>query len=191
MKILYAQLILLAAAPAAWTAEPRSDFQAGRREYLEGNFKRAASHFRQAIQADATNVDAYFWLGKSYAVLADIGMPFRSGRSAQAYSCLARAVELAPDRSEYRRELFGFLLDAADYSAAPLTEAAKLMRPLPGGDADRAEMQWRLENEYEELPASRRRPGFFFLTMPQRIDGVVEWPAARLRTRLHPQACGN
>jgi tetratricopeptide (TPR) repeat protein len=175
MKRWFRGFALLAAVSSGWGAEPRGEYNAGRQDYLAGRFKEAVRHFRSAVQADPADAESYYWLGKSYEILADTGSPFRgAGASAKAYACLAKALELAPERARYRRELFDLLMDEADYSTAPLRKASALLEALTEADAGRAEMQWRLDAEYEERPANHRKPGFFFLSLPRRIDRAAE-----------------
>jgi hypothetical protein len=56
--------------------------------------------------------------GRSYETLADIATPFGRKYRSLARTHLTRALELAPGRSEYRGELFEFLLDCGRQNQA-------------------------------------------------------------------------
>ena len=89
----------------------QSELAAGRESYRAGEFKSAVLHLQQALKTDPNDAAANYWLGRSYETLADVSAPlgFRYRSLARRY--LTKATELAPDRLEYRHELFEFLLD--------------------------------------------------------------------------------
>src|SRR5579872_2233262 len=119
-------LILLAVlGNVAAAQEP--EFAAGRAYYMEGEFKKAAAHFRLALKVNPNDAESYYWMGMSYQVLGDIGSPFDSKCNSKARIYLTKAMELAPSRSDYRRELFDFLVESADSSPAALRQAAELL----------------------------------------------------------------
>ncbi|HUB79963.1 MAG TPA: tetratricopeptide repeat protein [Bryobacteraceae bacterium] len=84
---------------------------AGRADYRSGEFHLAAAHFQLAVDTEPQNAEAHYWLGRSYETLADIATPFGRRYRSLARTHLTKAAELAPARSEYRHELFEFLLD--------------------------------------------------------------------------------
>jgi tetratricopeptide (TPR) repeat protein len=90
----------------------QSEFAAGRAYYQSGEFKQAAAHFQLALDADPRSAEFNYWLGRSYETLADIATPFGRKYRSLARRHLTRAAELAPGRSDYRSELFEFLLDS-------------------------------------------------------------------------------
>src|SRR5580698_5533461 len=106
-------ILTLLAAFSGTAAAQRSEIEIGRAYYTDGEFKRAAGHFQLAIETGLNSAESFYWLGMSYQRLADIAQPFGGRYNAKARVCLTRAVELAPNRSDYRRELFDFLLDPA------------------------------------------------------------------------------
>src|SRR5262249_27303186 len=91
-------VVLLAFAFSAQGAESFARFEAGRSEYVAGEFKKAAKHFQQAVNADPADAEAHFWLGRCYVVLSDIAAPFQAtGPAHRAQLHLTKAMELAPD----------------------------------------------------------------------------------------------
>jgi len=90
----------------------QSEVAAGRESYRAGEFKSAVRHLQQALKADPNNAAANYWLGRSYETLADVSAPVGIRYRSRARRYLTKAAELAPDRLEYRHELFEFLLDA-------------------------------------------------------------------------------
>jgi len=97
---------------AAHAVGQQSELAAGRASYQSGEFKQAVAHFQLALHADPRSAESNYWLGRSYETLADIATPFGRKYRFLARTHLTRAVELAPGRSEYRSELFEFLLDS-------------------------------------------------------------------------------
>ena len=89
----------------------QSELAAGRAYYQSGEFKQAVAHFQLALHADPRSAESNYWLGRSYETLADIATPFGRKYRSLAHTHLTKAAELAPGRSEYRSELFEFLLD--------------------------------------------------------------------------------
>jgi tetratricopeptide (TPR) repeat protein len=90
----------------------QSEFATGQSNYRAGEFKVAISHFQRALVANPKDAASNYWMGRSYETLADIATPFGRKYRSLARTYLTAAAELAPDRPEYRRELFDFLLDA-------------------------------------------------------------------------------
>lgn len=91
---------------------------AGKASYQAGEFKQAVTRFQVAQRAEPQCADSYYWLGRSYESLADISTPFGRKYRGLARVHLTKAVELAPKCSEYRRELFDFLLDSGNLAEA-------------------------------------------------------------------------
>jgi tetratricopeptide (TPR) repeat protein len=123
MKLKLPVLILLAALGSAAAAQP-SEFVAGRACYTEGEFKKAAAHFRLALKSAPNDAESNYWMGMSYQMLADIASPFGHKYRAKARVYLTKSVELAPTRTDYRRELHNFLLDSAGSSRDSAAQAA-------------------------------------------------------------------
>ncbi len=130
MKLNLSVLILLAVLGSEAVAQ-ESEFATGRAYYMEGEFKKAVAHFQMALKVNPNDAEAYYWMGMSYEVLADIAVPFAGKYTSKARVCLTRATELAPSRLDYRRELFDFLVDSASSARGALRHAADLMRTVP------------------------------------------------------------
>ena len=109
-------VILLFAGLCGAASGQQGEFAAGRASYDQGEFKKAAAHFQAALQVNPNDAGTYYWAGMSYQMLADIAAPFGHKYNAKARINLTRAMELAPNLSDYRRELFDFLLDSAGAS---------------------------------------------------------------------------
>ncbi|SPF53416.1 hypothetical protein SBA4_560017 [Candidatus Sulfopaludibacter sp. SbA4] len=112
MKLNFIIPVLLAVLSGPATGQ-QSEFAIGRAWYTEGEFKKAAAHFELALRADPKDAESCYWMGMSYQMLADIASPLGHSYKAKARLYLMKAVELAPTRADYRRELFNFLADSA------------------------------------------------------------------------------
>jgi tetratricopeptide (TPR) repeat protein len=122
----------------------------GKAFYFAAEFKRAISQFELASKTNPGDPEPYFWLGKTYGLSADIQAPLLAARQRlKARMYFAKAVELAPDSREYRRELFDFLL-IDDYSPSSLQEAALMLRHTPQSDPDYPRMQSLLSQALEQ-----------------------------------------
>ncbi len=112
MKLLwYLLLVTLAIAQ-------QSEFATGQSNYRAGDFKVAIAHFQRALDVNPKDAASNYWMGRSYETLADIATPFGRKYRSLARTYLTTAAELAPNRPEYRRELFDFLLDANEQRLA-------------------------------------------------------------------------
>jgi len=111
-------LLILAAflTYSGYAGNKEAEFSAGRTYYADGEFKKAVTHFQLALQVDPDNAEACYWTGMAYQRLADISTPFGRRYNSKARQYLTRAAALSPYRSDYRLELFNFLLDTADAS---------------------------------------------------------------------------
>ncbi len=169
--VMKAQLavVLLALACAGRAAELRSDLAAGRAYYGDGEFKKAAAHFERAVKSDPDNAASHFWLGKSYGVLGNIGGPaLGKHASAKARIHLTKAVGLAPNRQDYRDELFEFLV-GSDHSRGALLRAEQVLRTLPESDPDyRSKQSWLLQ-ERSSRSSAQSRVGALILLAPQQL----------------------
>jgi len=147
MKLQLASILLLIFASAGSSAESRSALYAGHHDYAAGEFKKAASHFQRALKADPNDADSCFWLGKSYEMLADIRGPLLGARTSfKARFYLAKALQLAPDNEEYRRELLEFLMVSA-HSPGTIRQAESIIQMTPESDPDYPFMLLRLHQE--------------------------------------------
>ena len=174
MKLHLASILLLMFASAGLSAESRNARNAGHSDYSAGEFKKAASHFQRALKADPNDADSCFWLGKSYEMLADIRGPVLGTRAAfKARLYLARALELAPENEEYRREFFQLSI-AADHSAGALRRAQSIIQMTPESDPDYPFMLIRLHQEHEIRSSLEERLRFAVSIMPASIARIAQ-----------------
>jgi tetratricopeptide (TPR) repeat protein len=186
MKINWIILTLLAVFSAPVAAQ-RSEIETGRAYYMQGEFKKAAAQFQLALRTGSNNAESYYWMGMSYQRLADIAMPFGGGYDGKARFSLTKAMELAPNRADYRRELFEFLLDPAGGSRTALRQAAAILEMTPESDPDYSDMRRRFQSESKANSSAEAKLGRVFLALPQAAYRVVELPAAVLAHR-HDEA---
>jgi tetratricopeptide (TPR) repeat protein len=173
-------LILVLFAPFGGYAEvEKSEFATGRDHYTDGEFKKAAAHFQLAIQANPNNAESHYWMGMSYQVMADIAAPFGHKYNSRARVHLTKATELAPNRADYRRELFDFLLDSAGSSRTALRQAAGILRTVSESDPDYTYMQRGLERESKANSSATVRLGRVFLAPPRAISRIAELPSSK------------
>jgi tetratricopeptide (TPR) repeat protein len=165
-------IFLLICGCTGWSAESRNTRDAGRRDFATGEFKKAASHFQRAIKADPNDADSYFWLGKSYEMLADIGGPLLGVRaSVKARFYLAKALQLVPDNEDYRRELFQLLV-VSDHSPGALRQAESIIQMMPESDPDYPFMLLRLHQEYEARSSPEDRLRCAFSVLPGQLARI-------------------
>lgn len=155
-----------------------SEFAIGRQYYSDGEFKKAVTHFQLALKASPNDAQSHYWIGMSYQMLADIATPFGGKHNAKARVHLAKAVELAPNRQDYRRELFDFLLDSAVSSRTALPRAMGILQKMPESDPEYGDMRWRLEYESRVNSSAEVRLGRLFLAGPQAAYRTVETPVS-------------
>jgi Flp pilus assembly protein TadD len=115
----------------------------GRSYFYDGQFRKAAAQFEFALRDNPDDPAVHYWTGRAYEVLADIAAPLDHKYKAKARRHLTRAVELAPADPEYRRELFYFLVDSANFR-----EAAALLRTVGEADPEYAMMQRELARDH-------------------------------------------
>jgi tetratricopeptide (TPR) repeat protein len=164
-------------------AAQRSEMEIGRAYYMDAEFKKAAVHFELALTADPRSADGCYWAGMSYQRLADIALPFGGRYNAKARIYLTRAMELAPNRPDYRRELFEFLLDPAGWSQSGKRQAASILRSMPEDDPEYSDLRGRFESETKANGSADARLGRVFLAVPQAAFRLTELPAAVRRRR--------
>jgi tetratricopeptide (TPR) repeat protein len=174
MKLHLASILLFMFASAGLSAESRSARNAGHIDYSAGEFKKAASHFQRALKADPNDTDSCFWLGKSYEVLADIRGPVLGARASfKARLYLARALQLAPDNEEYRREFFQLSI-LADHSPGALRRAQSIIQMTPGSDPNYPFMLMRLHQEHESRSSLEDRLRCALSVMPRSVAFITQ-----------------
>ena len=140
--------------------------------FVACEYKRAARVFESALALDPGNAALTFWLGKSYARLAEMSGPLSATRNARtARHYLERAVASDPHNREYLEELFMFYLESPGWLPGGLTRAAELAERLgPGKD----ERMAALVNSRREYSA----PEWW-------IQRAVQLPSAAVGFALH------
>jgi tetratricopeptide (TPR) repeat protein len=167
-------VLLLICAGAGSSAESPSPRAAGHRNYTAGEFEKAASYFQRALKLEPNDADCYFWLGKSYEMLADIRGPlFGLRASVRARVYLAKALQLAPDNEDYRHELFQLLI-VSDHSPGALPQAENIVRMTPQIDPDHPFMLMRLHQEYQARSSPEGRISCAFSALQQRFARVAQ-----------------
>jgi len=180
---LYLSILILLAVLGSEAAGQKSEFATGREYYVDGEFKKAVAHFQVALKVNPDDAESYYWMGMSYQVLADIAFPFAGRYNSKARICLTKAMEFAPTRSDYRRELFDFLVDSAGSSRAALRQAADLMRTVPEPDPDYNYMHRRFELASKVNASADARLGGLFLAIPRATYRIAELPTSALSSR--------
>lgn len=103
-----------------------------------------ASSFEHALAKEPGNARLHFWLGKSYARMAEVSSPFSAGRNARkAQAHLETAVRLDPRNREFLMELFELFVDSPQYFEGGLSRAAAMLErlgPDDGGPATPSRM---------------------------------------------------
>jgi tetratricopeptide (TPR) repeat protein len=172
----------IASSGAAATAR-QSHFKAGRAYYVEAEFKKAASQFQLALVADPNDADSYYWMGLSYQSVADLGEPFGAKYRAKARLALSKAVSLAPDRPDYRRELFCFLLDGDYVRASYFKQAKDILRSVSESDPEYLWMRGQLEQAQRTNSGMSARAGRLLRAGPQVAYQVADAPVSFLCDR--------
>src|SRR5579862_884576 len=174
---------LLVTSFVARAAGPVTEFAAGRADYVEGKFRKAADHFQLALLANPEDAETCYWTGMLYQKLADIAMPFGRKNNARAREYLTKAMKLAPDRPEYREALFDFLLDSADSSRTALPAAAAILLSISETDPGYDDMRRRFESERKLNSSAGARLSRLFLAVPRGAYEFAALPASALSSR--------
>lgn len=166
MKLTRYTPLLLAIFGTLATAQP-SEIAAGRASYRDGEFRKAVEHFQLALVSDPQNAQSHYWIGRSYETLADIAMPFGARYRTLARTHLTRAAELAPERPEYRRELFDFLLDSTHFSRSEQQQAVGILLASAESDPEYDYLRLRFEQARKASSSVNGRLSRLFLAAPQ------------------------
>ena len=103
--------------------------------FRDCEFKAAAHAFEQALTNEPGNARLHFWLGKSYARMAEVSSLLsarRNARKAQAH--LETAAQLDPGNREFWKELFEFYVDSPEYFDGGLNRAMAVLERLGPDD---------------------------------------------------------
>jgi len=130
-------IAILAMSAAAGGATPRSAEIAaqwaedGRFHFLACEFKQAAHAFENSVAVQPEDAELRYWLGKSYARLAELSGPLSASKNARrAQRNLEWAVKLEPQNQKYLMELFDFYVDSPEYFHGGLERAAALLERM-------------------------------------------------------------
>ena len=149
-------ILLLSAVAGSAASGPRSAEIAaqwasdGRFHFFACEFKQATRAFENALAEQPDSADLHYWLGKSYARLAEVtGLLFAPKNARKARRSLEQAVRIDPRNDEYLQELFDFYVDSPEWFSGGLERAATLLeRFSPGAYGE--------ESRLEQLADSRK-----------------------------------
>ena len=136
----------------AWTAIAGSPRTSGEALFQQCEFKKAARVFERALAGDPGNARLHFWLGKSYARLAEVSSPLSAPRNARkAESHLETAVRLDPHCREFLMELLEFYTESPEWFDRGLRRATALLErfdPDDGGPGSPSRLVAEARKEY-------------------------------------------
>ena len=119
----------------AWAAVAGSFPADGEVLFRECEFKAAAHSFEHALTKEPGNARLHFWLGKSYARMAEVASLLSAQRNARkARAHLETAVQLDPGNREFRNELFEFYVDSPEWFDGGLDRAVAMLERLGPDD---------------------------------------------------------
>ena len=134
--ILYLGAVCSAALGAVNSPTPEQLEKDGRSLFLSCEFKLAARAFERVVAERPDRAMAYYWLGKSYARLADVSGPLTAPKYARkAGRNLEQAVRIEPSNEEYARELFEFYVDSPEWFGGGLTRARAMIEEIGVADS--------------------------------------------------------
>jgi tetratricopeptide (TPR) repeat protein len=108
-----------------------SVIDAGMRAYHDGNYKSAATSFREAIETAPRDSSLHHWLGKSYGRIAENGNWFTAlSYAGKTLKQFRKAVEFDADNYEALRDLIDYLETAPAFMGGDRPEAKDLRRRL-------------------------------------------------------------
>jgi tetratricopeptide (TPR) repeat protein len=160
-------VLLLFPALHGRAADLRSELEVGRAYYQQGDFRKALVHLRRTLKTDAQDAEVNYWTGMAYQGLGDVAAPFGGRYNSRALAYLTKAVDLAPGRLDFRRELFGFLLDSGSASPAALRLAEEMLRRTSEIDPEYNSMRRRLDVERGISGSAAVRFDRLFLAIPR------------------------
>jgi len=115
----------------AWAAVAGSFPTDGEALFWECEFKAAAHSLEHALTKEPGNAWLHFWLGKSYARMAEVSAPFsarRNARKAQAH--LETPARLDPGKGAFLMDLFEFYMDSPEDFEGGLSRATAMLERL-------------------------------------------------------------
>ena len=125
-----ALLLTLSAAVVAGHAVETA-VEAGVRSYQDGNYRAAATNFREAIQFAPEDSALHHWLGKCYGRIAEQGNWLTAlSYAKKTLKQFRKAVELDANNYEALRDLADYLEQAPGFMGGDKQEAERLRRQL-------------------------------------------------------------
>jgi tetratricopeptide (TPR) repeat protein len=163
------------AASAATHAETAAQWaEDGHSLFLACEFKRATRAFEKALVEQPDSGALHFWLGKSYARMAEVSSPLFAPRNARkARRSLEQAVKIDPLNYEYVRELFDFYVDSPEWFSGGLERAAALLERVSPGETG-------VEPRLQQIADSRKEhsgSGWWIRRAVLRSSGAVGFVA--------------
>jgi tetratricopeptide (TPR) repeat protein len=171
MAVLAMSAALGGAAPGPQSAEIAAQWaQDGRFHFLACEFKEAAHAFENSVAEQSENAEWRYWLGKTYARLAEVSGPLTASKNARrAQRNLEQAVKLDPQNQKYLGELFDFYVDSPEWFHGGLERAAALLERLSPEAPD-------TQDRLAELTESRKEHsgvGWWMRAAVLRTSGAV------------------
>jgi tetratricopeptide (TPR) repeat protein len=165
-----ASLPLPAEAATQWARDGRSLF-------YDCEFKQAAHAFEKALAAQPGNAALHYWLGKSYARLAEVSGPLSASKNARkARRSLEQAVQIDPRNREYLQELFDFYVDSPEWFRGGLERAAALLPRIGAGESGAEPWLQRIADSRKEHSGAEWRVRQAVLWTSGAIGSVVPQP---------------
>jgi tetratricopeptide (TPR) repeat protein len=135
-------ILLLSATAGSAASGPRSAEIAtqwardGQFHFFACEFKQATRSFENAIAEQPDSAVLHYWLGKSYARLAEVSGLLSAPKNARkARRSLEKAVKIDPQNDEYLQELFDFYVDSPEWFGGGLERAAALLERFSPGSS--------------------------------------------------------
>jgi tetratricopeptide (TPR) repeat protein len=100
----------------------------GRSLFVACEFRKATRAFEKALAEQPDSAALHYWLGKSYARLAEVSNPLSAPKHARkAQRNLEQAIMIDPRNEEYLQELFEFYVDSPEWFRGGLQRATNLL----------------------------------------------------------------
>ena len=142
-------IVLFLSTATLWAAVNRQSYLQQRQRdgyalFMKCEFRKAAQAFQKGLLEYPDSAVLHYWLGKSYARLAELSTfsPARNARKARG--SLEQAVRLDPCNEDYLRELFDLYADFPEFFDQGLDRAADLIGSA-GSEETREEMFMKLQ----------------------------------------------
>jgi tetratricopeptide (TPR) repeat protein len=115
----------------------------GQSLFLACEFKQATYAFEKALAGQPDSAVLHYWLGKSYARLAEVSSPLSARKNAhKARRSLEQAVKIDPQNGEYLLELFDFYVDSPEWFSPGEPGAEPQRRQLAASRKEYSGASW-------------------------------------------------